>query len=292
MQPLTFGLKASQQHVSIDALRDVWAIADDGGFDGCWLFDHFAPMGRERTGDIFEAWTTLAAMAQATRRVRVGTLVTGNAYRHPGMLAKMAVTVDHVSGGRLDLGLGAGGDSYVEVMLGMPQPAARERVERLDEACQVLESLWTKPSTTFTGTYYQLADAVADPKPVQRPHPPLWLASNGERRGLRVVAQHADVWVTSQSPAADPADPDIATVERLSHVLDQHCEAVGRDPATIRRAVQFRLPDAADDALRVVELHAQAGFTDLILMRYAAAGSAAAAAEEVAALLPKLRTVG
>ena len=292
MQPLTFGLKASQQHVSIDALRDVWAIADDGGFDGCWLFDHFAPMGRERTGDIFEAWTTLAAMAQATRRVRVGTLVTGNAYRHPGMLAKMAVTVDHVSGGRLDLGLGAGGDSYVEVMLGMPQPAARERVEGLDEACQVLESLWTKPSTTFTGTYYQLADAVADPKPVQRPHPPLWLASNGERRGLRVVAQHADVWVTSQSPAADPADPDIATVERLSHVLDQHCEAVGRDPATIRRAVQFRLPDAADDALRVVELHAQAGFTDLILMRYAAAGSAAAAAEEVAALLPKLRTVG
>jgi alkanesulfonate monooxygenase SsuD/methylene tetrahydromethanopterin reductase-like flavin-dependent oxidoreductase (luciferase family) len=292
MQPLTFGLKASQQHVSIDALREVWAIAEDGGFDGCWLFDHFAPMGRERSGDIFEAWTTLAAMAQATRRVRVGTLVTGNAYRHPGMLAKMAVTVDHISGGRLDLGLGAGGDTYVEAMLGLPQLAARERVERLDEACQVLVSLWTKPSATLAGTYYQLADAVADPKPVQQPHPPLWLASNGERRGLRVVAQRADVWVTSQSPTADPTDPDIATVERLSHVLDQHCEAVGRDPATLRRAVQFRLPDSADDALRVVELHARAGFTDLILMRYGAAESAAAAAEAIAALLPKLRAVG
>ena len=174
----------------------------------------------------------------------------------------------------------------------MPQPAARERVERLDEACQVLASLWTEPHATFAGTYYPLADAVSDPKPVQRPHPPLWLASNGERLGLRVVAQHADVWVTSQSPAADPDDPDIATVERLSHVLDQHCEAVGRDPATIRRAVQFRVPDDANDALRVVDLHAQAGFTDLILMRYAAAGSAAAAADAIAALLPKLRTIG
>ena len=292
MQPLTFGLKASQQHVSIDALREVWAIADDGGFDGCWLFDHFAPMGPERTGDIFEAWTTLAAMAQATRRVRVGTLVTGNAYRHPGILTKMSVTVDHISGGRLDLGLGVGGDDYVETMLGMPQPAARERVERLEEACQVLVSLWTKERATFSGTYYQLADAVADPKPVQRPHPPLWLASNGERRGLRVVAQHADVWVTSQMPAAKPAEPDIASAQQLSRVLDRHCDAVGRDPATIRRAVQFRLPDGADDALRVVELHVQAGFTDLILMRYAAEGSAAAAAEGIAALLPTLRTVG
>jgi alkanesulfonate monooxygenase SsuD/methylene tetrahydromethanopterin reductase-like flavin-dependent oxidoreductase (luciferase family) len=124
------------------------------------------------------------------------------------------------------------------------------------------------------------------------PHPPLWLASNGERRGLRVVAQRADVWVTSQSPTADPSEPDIATVQRLNQVLDQHCEAVGRDPATVRRAVQFRLPDRADDALRVVELHARAGFTDLILMRYGAAESAAAAAEAIAALLPKLRTVG
>jgi len=177
-------------------------------------------------------------------------------------------------------------------MLGMPQLAPRERVERLDEACQVLASLWTKPSATLAGTYYRLADAVADPKPVQRPHPPLWLASNGERRGLRVVAQHADVWVTSQSPAASPTEPDIATVQQLSQVLDRHCDAVGRDPATIRRAVQFRLPDSADDALRVVELHARAGFTDLILMRYGAAESAAAAAEAIAALLPKLRSVG
>jgi hypothetical protein len=100
------------------------------------------------------------------------------------------------------------------------------------------------------------------------------------------------LWVTSQSPTADPSEPDIATVQRLNQVLDQHCEAVGRDPATVRRAVQFRLPDRADDALRVVELHARAGFTDLILMRYGAAESAAAAAEAIAALLPKLRTVG
>jgi alkanesulfonate monooxygenase SsuD/methylene tetrahydromethanopterin reductase-like flavin-dependent oxidoreductase (luciferase family) len=198
---LTFGLKASQQHTPIDTLQQVWKIADEGGFDSCWVFDHFAAMGRDRGGDIFEAWTLLGAMAQATRRIRIGCMVTGNSHRHPGILAKMAVTVDHLSAGRLDMGLGAGGDELVHGMLGIPLGPPRERVERLAEACEVLELLWTEPVASFSGRYYRLDQAVANPKPVQRPHPPLWIGAVGERRSLRVVARHAAAWTPSLLPA-------------------------------------------------------------------------------------------
>src|SRR6266487_888666 len=120
MQALRFGLKPALQLNTVETLRRMWTIADEGGFDGCWVIDHFAALGPDRTGDVFEAWTTLAAMAQATSRVRLGSMVTGNSHRHPGMLAKMAVTLDHLSGGRLDMGIGAGGDEMVHDMFGVP----------------------------------------------------------------------------------------------------------------------------------------------------------------------------
>lgn len=281
---LTFGVKASQQRSGIDALREIWAIADDGGFDSCWAFDHFLPMGLDRTGDIFEAWTILAAMAQATRRIRIGTLVTGNGYRHPGVLAKMAATVDHLSGGRLEVGLGAGGDEQADRMLGLPAYPARERIERWAEACQVLVRLWTEESVTFAGRYYQLQAARSDPKPVQRPRPALWLGSSGERYGLRVVAEHADVWVNA---SLDPED--LTELTRLSGVLDRHCADVGRDPATIRRAVQFRLPEGAEATVRAAERYVRAGFTDIMFMPFT---GGARRVEELVALLPTLRGLG
>jgi alkanesulfonate monooxygenase SsuD/methylene tetrahydromethanopterin reductase-like flavin-dependent oxidoreductase (luciferase family) len=286
MHDLTFGLKASQQHASMDQLRQAWTIADQGGFDSCWAFDHFVPMGRDRTGDIFEAWTLLAAMAQLTHRVRLGTLVTGNTNRHPGILAKMAVTVDHLSAGRLIMGLGAGGDEYADTMLGLPNYPARERIERLAEACRILKLLWTEGAVTFTGEHYQLEQAVSDPKPVQRPHPPIWIGSGGERYGLRVVAEHADTWVT----AVLPGDMgDLGELTRLSRVLDRHCEDVGRDPASIRRAVQFPLPAGDEETIRAVESYVRAGFCDILLMPL---GGGLHRVEAAAALLPKLRTLG
>jgi alkanesulfonate monooxygenase SsuD/methylene tetrahydromethanopterin reductase-like flavin-dependent oxidoreductase (luciferase family) len=274
---LTVGIKQSQQFVTVAELRDAWAAADEGGFDSAWVFDHFAPMGPVRSGPVFEAWTLLAAMAQATRRVRIGCLVTGNGYRHPAILAKMAVTVDHLSGGRLEMGLGAGGDAAVDGALGLPLPPAPERIARLAEACRVLGGLWTEPLTDSPGPHYPLARAEAEPKPVQRPGPPLWLGSAGERLGLRVVAEHADVWVTAQLPGVPAAE-----FGRLSGVLDGHCATVGRDPATLRRAVQFRAGDR-ETTLRTAEGYVRAGATDLILM---------GAAEQAAELLPELRALG
>ena len=295
MSALTFGIKPPQQSIDVDTLRKVWATVDDSGFDSCWVFDHFAPMGRVRTGDVFEAWTMLAAMAQATSRVRIGTLVTGNVYRHPGVLAKMAVTVDHLSGGRLDLGFGAGGDAYADAMLGIPIRPPGERIDRLDEACQVLKLLWTESSATFDGRHYQLIDATSDPKPVQRPHPPIWIGSSGERRGLRVVAQHADGWINAQflrTVTDDPSGEDVAELRRLAGVLDRHCADIGRDPASIRRAVQFPLSDDADDAVRTAERYVRAGFSDVIFMIRRLGAAAAGATDAAAALLPRLRALG
>lgn len=287
MHELRFGLKNSLQGNTAEALRRAWAIADDAGFDTCWGYDHFAALGPDRTVDVFEAWTTLAAMAQATSRVRIGTMVTGNSHRHPGMLAKMAVTVDHLSGGRLEMGIGAGGDEMVHEMFGLPLGPVRERIEALDEACRILELLWTQPRVTFSGRHYRLDGAVANPKPVQRPRPPLWIASSGERFGLRVVAEHADVWINANQPGEDPAE-----LVRLGGVLDRHCEAIGRDPDTIRRAVQLRLPDEPDEALRTVEHYVRAGFTEVIVMIFGGGDESIAASEATAELLPKLRSLG
>ena len=280
----TFGIKASQQHATMDTLRQLWTIADEGGFDSCWVFDHFAPMGRVRTGDIFEAWTILAAMAQATRHLRIGTLVTGNIYRHPGILAKMAVTVDHVSAGRLSMGIGAGGDDYADTTLGLPAYPTRERIERLAETCQILKLLWTEPTVTFAGKYYHLEAALSDPKPVQRPHSPLWIGSSGERYGLRVAADHADVWVN-----ASLRPDDLGELTRLSRILDRHCENIGRDPGTIRRAVQFPVPADDDETIRAVARYLGAGFADILFMPIQ---GGVRRVEQLAALLPRLRTLG
>jgi hypothetical protein len=133
--------------------------------------DHFATLGARDDGPIFETWTMLAAMAQLTTRTRIGCAVVGNTYRHPGVLAKMAVTVDHLSGGRLEFGIGAGWAENEHAMLGLEFGTRNDRADRLEESVQIIRSLWTQPRTTFEGKHYRLQDAVAEPKPVQQPLP-------------------------------------------------------------------------------------------------------------------------
>jgi F420-dependent oxidoreductase-like protein len=253
----SLGLKLSPQNCSIEDLRAVWRIADDAGFAHLWAFDHLNPIFADVDGDVFEGMTLLGAMAEATSRVRIGLMVTGNTSRHPGVLAKMATTIDHLSGGRLEFGLGASGAEVEHTMLGIPFPPPSERVGRLGEALAVCRKLWTEDHVTFAGRYYALDDAVQNPKPLQHPYPRIWVGGAGEQLTLRVVAEHADVWNVIGS---------VDDVARKAAVLDQHCADVGRDPATVKRSVQPRF-DPADPAAMVDALHAyvDAGFTENVV---------------------------
>ena len=279
---LRFGLKLSGQATNVEELRAVWRIADESGFDHCWDFDHFASLGGDPELDVFEAWTLLAAMAEATSRVRIGCMVTGNTYRHPAVLAKSAATVDHLSGGRLEFGLGAAWAELEHTMLDVEFGTVGQRIARLDEACRMIKLLWSEERSDFEGRYYRLRSAIANPKPVQQPRPPIWIGGSGERKTLRVVAEHADVW---NAAGGDPAE-----VARLSGVLDAHCADVGRDSAEIRRSVQIRFEGDTDELARTVEAYVAVGVVDVIVMLIG--GQAEAHAERAAEALPTLRELG
>jgi F420-dependent oxidoreductase-like protein len=280
MTSLRYGLKLSQ-NATIEQYRAMWRIADEAGFDHCWCMDHFATLGAHDDGPIFEAWALLAAMAVATSRTRVGCAVTGNTYRHPAVLAKAAVTVDHLSGGRLDFGIGAGWAENEHTMLGLPFGTAGDRADRLEESCQIIRSLWTQELTSFAGQHYQLTGAVAEPKPVQQPHPPIWIGGAGRRRTLRIAAEHASVW---NAPGGSPEE-----VADLSGVLDRHCADIGRDPSEIRRSVQVRIPATPDELLTSAAAYAAVGVTDLLLVLHTA--DPVAQAGQAGELLPRLRAV-
>ncbi|MDR2985254.1 MAG: LLM class F420-dependent oxidoreductase [Nocardiopsaceae bacterium] len=281
MAEMRYGLKLSQD-ATIDQLRAVWRIADEAGFDHCWCMDHLATLGPRDDGPIFEAWTLLAGMAVATSRTRIGCMVTGNTYRHPALLAKAAVTVDHLSGGRLEFGLGAGWAENEHTMLGLPFGAKGDRADWLEEACQVIQSLWTQPRTSLDGKQYKITEAVAEPKPVQQPYPPIWIGGSGRQRTLRITARYADVW---NAAGGSPAE-----VAETSAVLDQRCEEIGRDPEQIRRSVQMRFAEANDELLERVDAYRAVGVTEIVMIL--PSQNAAGMGEQVAALLPRLRALG
>lgn len=253
--PVRFGIQLVQQHVSWQEMLPVAQEVDTLGFDTLWVFDHFIPIFSDPTGPCLEGWSLLSALAMATKKARLGTMVTGNTYRHPAVLANMATTVDIISGGRLILGMGAGWFELEHRAYGLPLPRIDERLARLEEAVQVIKQLWTSERTTFQGKYYQLQDAYFQPKAAQQPHPPLLIGATGEKVALGIVARHAEMWNTFGSP------------EECRHkvaVLTDHCRRAGRDPATIEKSV-LAMTSLADQGIRKqVEDYIAAGITHVV----------------------------
>jgi F420-dependent oxidoreductase-like protein len=236
------GIQTAQYGAEVSDLLDVWLGAERLGFRSAWLMDHFVPVVAPSTEPMLEAWTALSALLAQTSTIRGGVLVSANTFRHPAVLARMAATVDRLSGGRLEVGLGAAWNADEHRANGVPFPATRDRLEMLDEACQVLRLLWTQPEADFDGRHYRLERAACEPKPMQA-HLPLLLGGRGERRTLRTVARYADRWNGSGS------------VEMLAHsvgVLRGHCAEVGRDPGTIALTVmnEFHLTSDVAEARR------------------------------------------
>jgi len=229
---MRFGIFTSLTFQTWPAVRDLWQHLERTGWDMACVSDHFMPNTKDREGPVLEAWSTLTALAAIVPRMRVGTIVLGNPYRHPAILAKMAAQVDIITEGRLLLGLGAGWQRNEHEAYGIPYGTMRERLERLDETCEVIRSLWTKHRSDFNGRYYQLSNAPLEPKPVQKPHPELMIGGGGERVTLRIVAKHADHWNVWGGPKI---------LARKTAILEEHCRNVGRDSRTIGRSVNMVL---------------------------------------------------
>jgi alkanesulfonate monooxygenase SsuD/methylene tetrahydromethanopterin reductase-like flavin-dependent oxidoreductase (luciferase family) len=231
-----FGIATAPQQVTYRDIQRVWREADTiPQIEHAWLFDHLMPIAGDPNGPIFEGWTLLSALAAQTERLRLGLLVTSNRFRPPAMLAKIAATVDVVSGGRLEFGIGAGSRPDIPWARreyeahGLPYHDFGHSVGSLAEACTVIRQLWTEAEPfDFDGTYLHLTGAFCNPKPVQRPHPPILIGGRSAAT-LRVVAEHADVW---NIPGGDIDD-----AVRRGALLDRFCAEIGRDPASITRSV-------------------------------------------------------
>ncbi|MGH9113831.1 MAG: LLM class flavin-dependent oxidoreductase [Acidimicrobiales bacterium] len=229
----TFGVHTGVQNTTVDELRGLWRRAEDGGFDAVSVWDHIYSSDL-RTYDCHEAVAMHTALACATTRVRCGCLVYCAGYRHPGVLAKAVATIDHLSGGRAEVGLGAGWAEAEYAAYGFTFPPIGERLDLLDETAAAIRSLLRREATDLDGTHIRLTDARLEPRPVQ-PELPIWIGGAGERLTARIVAQHGDGWnVPFVAPGA---------LARKRRVLDEHCAAVGRDPGDVLLAVNVAFCD-------------------------------------------------
>lgn len=236
---MRFGFKTSPQNTTWQDMLDVWRAADDIDlYESGWNFDHFYPIFSDSTGPCLEGWSTLTALAQATSRIRVGVLVTGMPYRHPAVLANMAATVDIISNGRLELGLGAGWNQEEADAYGLDLGSSlTERFDRFDEGVEIIISLLTDGTTDFTGQHFTLTGARCEPKPIQRPHPPICIGGTGPRRTIPAAARYAQHW---NHPGGTVEDWRAAR-----DLLWAECERIGRDPAEITTSIHL-LADAAE----------------------------------------------
>ena len=253
---MRIGIDIAQQRMPWEELVARAQFADSLGFDGLWGFDHFQPMYGEGPGECFEAWTTMAALAGVTERIRLGVLVTGNTYRHPSILASEIITVDHASGGRVECSLGAAWFDKEHRELGLEFPPTGERIERLDEALQVLKLLFTTDNATLDGRHYQLQGATLHPRPVQQPYPPIWIGASGEGRMIPLAARHADVWHCYGG---------VRDLTRKRALLDEHAAKAGREPSSIANATNLSISEPVDEVRQRAQRWQEAGWDYLIV---------------------------
>lgn len=252
---MRFGIDIAQQRLEWDELVTRVRFAEELGFDGAWGFDHFKAMYGEGPGNCFEGMTTLAALATATSRIRLGLLVTGVTYRHPSVLAAEAITIDHASSGRLELALGAAWFEDEHRELGIPFPPMGERIDMLEDTVEVVRRLCTGEEITWTGRTLALKGARLRPLPVQRPHPPIWIGASGERRMLPLAGRVADAW---------HCFGDASMLERKWRIVASAAEEAGRDPAAILRASNLSLSGNLDGVARELEAQERAGTAYLV----------------------------
>jgi alkanesulfonate monooxygenase SsuD/methylene tetrahydromethanopterin reductase-like flavin-dependent oxidoreductase (luciferase family) len=238
--PIEFGVYLPQLQMDFETIRDRVQLADRLGYDTAWFYDHLYPPGLPDVPGL-DGWTVVSALAPLTERIRLGQLVLCNGFRHPGVLAKMAITLDVISGGRLELGLGTG--SYLEEFaeFGLPCPDIATRSEQLDEACEVIKLLCTEKRASFEGRHYQLREAPTALFPIQKPHPRIVIGGGGERRTLPLVARHADVW---NCPTYS-----LGELKQKLDAMRRACDAINRDPGSLvfgQQAVVVLLADEAD----------------------------------------------
>ncbi len=237
------GWKSDQRDIPLaeqwDRILYFASLIEDSGYDAIWVYDHFHTHPRVTHESVFEAWTLMAALANVTSRVRLGQMCTCALYRPPALLAKMASTIDVMSDGRLDVGIGAGWSKGEFEAYGYDFPRAGTRLDMLEEAVQVLLAMWTDDEAEFDGEHYRLRGAINRPRSIQKPHPPLWIAGGGEKRTLRIVARYGDFANIGN---------DVESFRRKSEILAEHCEAVGRNFAEIGRTCHMMSVIGRDEA--------------------------------------------
>jgi F420-dependent oxidoreductase-like protein len=254
---MRYGLDIAQHQLMFDELVMRATLAEDAGLEGVWVFDHFKALYADPKGPSLEAWTLLAGLARETSRIRLGTLVTGMTHRHPSVLAAEVVTVDHLSGGRVECAIGAAWNEPEHRELGIPFPSRAERMDRLEEGVQVLRLLFTEENVTFDGRFYRLEDATYRPKPVQQPHPPIWVGGEGRRRTLPIAGRYADAWHGWARDAAELAE--------MTAVIDAAAEGSGRDPASILRASSLSISEPWDEVKRAHDWMVAGGIGYLVI---------------------------
>ncbi|HET8740553.1 MAG TPA: LLM class F420-dependent oxidoreductase [Acidimicrobiia bacterium] len=247
-----FAVKTPTHHTTWDRMLEIWRAADEMDvYESAWNFDHFYPIRGDSDGPCLEAWVTLSALAQATNRIRVGTMVNGMHYRHPAVTAAMASSLDIVSGGRLELGLGAGWYELESDAYGIELGTIGERMTRFEEGTEVIHLLLTQEHTDFEGKFFRLDNARNEPKPVQQPRPPIVIGGKGEKRTLRLVARFASMW--DAMFVEDQKDEWL----RLREVMWGHCQDVGRDPTEIACSSHLSIapdPDPGEVAQRAATM--------------------------------------